>query len=169
MRLSRDGRGQLQAEFQFTHPGKGATAGKVEIEPSILGFNSRTLGRVRHPRRLNLADIGFVSIHAPWEGCDATPSEVTACRSTVSIHAPWEGCDSVREGYPCSIEEVSIHAPWEGCDTTEVFIIYLPRSFNSRTLGRVRQRAHCTKRKTQKFQFTHPGKGATSSTSPVSS
>ena len=35
-------------EFQFTHPGKGATAR-------------------RRPRRRG----GYVSIHAPWEGCDA--------------------------------------------------------------------------------------------------
>ena len=79
----------------------------------------------------------FVSIHAPWEGCDHTqlPDSVTlpsfqfthpgkgATRprdhrrvtNQVSIHAPWEGCDSDAE---VVLKEcrVSIHAPWEGCD-----------------------------------------------------
>ena len=50
------------------------------------------------------------------------------------------------------ISLVSIHAPWEGCDCVCVC------GFNSRTLGRVRP--SCTNRK---FQFTHPGKGATRS------
>ena len=34
-------------EFQFTHPGKGATVGTQQGK-----------------------DINYVSIHAPWEGCD---------------------------------------------------------------------------------------------------
>ena len=59
-------------EFQFTHPGKGATC---RILPNglsaIIGFNSRTLGRVR--RGLPYWDCSrlHVSIHAPWEGCDS--------------------------------------------------------------------------------------------------
>ena len=58
----------------------------------------------------------------------------------VSIHAPWEGCDYVtRAGFP-ALQVVSIHAPWEGCDLQALF----PRSFSVL------------------FQFTHPGKGATS-------
>ena len=34
--------------FQFTHPGKGATVGTQQGK-----------------------DINYVSIHAPWEGCDS--------------------------------------------------------------------------------------------------
>ena len=34
--------------------------------------------------------------------------------------------------------KVSIHAPWEGCDSEVCILIILSRSFNSRTLGRVR-------------------------------
>ena len=58
----------------------------------------------------------------------------------VSIHAPWEGCDTSALAVVHAID-VSIHAPWEGCDACS------PRRF-------LRQ---------IKFQFTHPGKGATSS------
>ena len=56
----------------------------------------------------------------------------------VSIHAPWEGCDvhNLSLNY---LQEVSIHAPWEGCDGNR--LAQLPDFI--------------------KFQFTHPGKGAT--------
>ena len=79
--------------FQFTHPGKGATI--------ITYVTSTTF---------------YVSIHAPWEGCDNLPSlrecmrecfnsrtlgrvrhllvAATSADDVVSIHAPWEGCDT---------------------------------------------------------------------------
>ena len=57
------------AKFQFTHPGKGATAAIYDIDR-----------------------LKSVSIHAPWEGCDLTRSEINMAYR-VSIHAPWEGCD----------------------------------------------------------------------------
>ena len=57
--------------FQFTHPGKGATTRVLE-------------------HTLHVADV---SIHAPWEGCDAVVFEATDS-AVVSIHAPWEGCDT---------------------------------------------------------------------------
>ena len=34
-----------------------------------------------------------VSIHAPWEGCDAHYGVDVPSGRGVSIHAPWEGCD----------------------------------------------------------------------------
>ena len=62
---------QANAEFQFTHPGRGATNVSAEVE--------------HHSR---------VSIHAPREGCDGTPHRgKSVC--TVSIHAPREGCDLI--------------------------------------------------------------------------
>ena len=145
-------------QFQFTHPGKGAT---------VKGFQM-------------VAECP-VSIHAPWEGCDETHNSKGA-NSCVSIHAPWEGCDQGALRY-CALDMgfnsrtlgrvrpleaglhrltlafqfthpgkgatvgtqqgkdinyVSIHAPWEGCDCFHSpRPCYLP-SFNSRTLGRVR-------------------------------
>ena len=79
-------------EFQFTHPGKGATSeclclGGVEVvsihapwegcdpcagtpQGSVGCFNSRTLGRVRLLVIRTLRPVLHVSIHAPWEGCD---------------------------------------------------------------------------------------------------
>ena len=62
---------------------------------------------------------------------------------------------------PRLVVRVSIHAPWEGCDNAVSSSASMHPSFNSRTLGRVRR---LTLRETiiwVKFQFTHPGKGAT--------
>ena len=36
----------------------------------------------------------YVSIHAPWEGCDSRLLDMLGY-GFVSIHAPWEGCDLV--------------------------------------------------------------------------
>ena len=84
-------------KFQFTHPGKGATAGK--------GLGSTELG---------------VSIHAPWEGCDAPRYAEYKTANEVSIHAPWEGCDLQGALRYCAKKWVSIHAPWEGCDHIQI-------------------------------------------------
>ena len=102
--------------FQFTHPGKGATE-RVDTSLTLpRRFNSRTLGRVRPGRRLPSDALPKVSIHAPWEGCDSI------YRSTASTSL----------------------------------------CFNSRTLGRVRLEGVSPARvEAIKFQFTHPGKGAT--------
>ena len=57
--------------FQFTHPGKGATGLTCNVVGDSLCFNSRTLGRVRQAYLRHRAFEPYVSIHAPWEGCDA--------------------------------------------------------------------------------------------------
>ena len=56
---------------------------------------------------------------------------------------------------------VSIHAPREGCDLTELIIVRRPSSFNSRTPGGVRLMLLCNAIALASFQFTHPGRGAT--------
>ena len=197
--------------FQFTHPGKGATRRCVVRRFQIYRFNSRTLGRVRHDYFLPAIGKLDVSIHAPWEGCDACRGKRAPLAKEVSIHAPWEGCDRRRQlslshsegfnsrtlgrvrrrhrphGRRCLA--VSIHAPWEGCDIVALRRYPLRRGFNSRTLGRVRRlqarhfrQASCFNSRTlgrvrqclsdlmdatQRFQFTHPGKGATSKEIPI--
>ena len=148
-------------EFQFTHPGKGAT------------------------RREHTCKVGsWVSIHAPWEGCDYSLFEAVSSENRFQFTHPGKGATKynlasqwaglgfnsrtlgrvrltvctapspqtcfnsrtlgrVRRNqyvYPHGIDQVSIHAPWEGCDDIllEISIV-------------------CGV-----FQFTHPGKGATS-------
>ena len=85
-----DGRAKL--EFQFTHPGKGATL--------IRSF---------------IALSACVSIHAPWEGCDFSRSScsfLTECFNSRTLgRVRPQPRDRASQG-----PEVSIHAPWEGCD-----------------------------------------------------
>ena len=162
MRPSRQEPTDGDREFQFTHPGKGAT--RVLVSELFAKY--------------------CVSIHAPWEGCDVA-RPISLVITTVSIHAPWEGCDlsKVRTlttklrfqfthpgkgatsemGYTSKNLRVSIHAPWEGCDTMQRLSNVCESSFNSRTLGRVRLTIIITVTVMAQFQFTHPGKGATRS------
>ena len=82
----------------------------------------------------------FVSIHAPWEGCDL--AMVIIALPCISFNSRTLGrvrlelSDLYR-----LLQEVSIHAPWEGCDLKAV-------------TEHIKQAG---------FQFTHPGKGATTS------
>ena len=81
-------------EFQFTHPGRGATQGR---EIPYQGYQ--------------------VSIHAPREGCD----ELLLLHSIVrqlSFNSRTPGGVRPNCGYPEFGDiPVSIHAPREGCDS----------------------------------------------------
>ena len=168
-------------EFQFTHPGKGATQAvynavvvKLCFNSRTLGrvrlsfvcsssrrasFNSRTLGRVRLVIRLWQRHVqGFQFTH-PGKGATLHHNKVNIY-SYVSIHAPWEGCDEAYKEQAL-VSWVSIHAPWEGCDSKKASTIPIRLSFNSRTLGRVRHDEKFNWWYANMFQFTHPGKGAT--------
>ena len=84
-----------------------------------------------------------VSIHAPREGCDTTKADTYTSRRSFNSRTP----GGVR--LPSSVDlltplRVSIHAPREGCDAC------YPRRF----LRLIR------------FQFTHPGRGATNVVRP---
>ena len=130
---------RLSTKFQFTHPGRGATVVAREVH----------------------LDTNDVSIHAPREGCDARSSDTRARAIrfqfthpgrgatwstrpriwllSVSIHAPRRGATEIARLLQ-EWEVVSIHAPREGCDS-RFALISLDDS---------------------RFQFTHPGRGATS-------
>ena len=82
-------------------------------------------------------------------------------RVGVSIHAPWEGCDRAL-GTRSASRYVSIHAPWEGCDVWCRLLTncYTKFQFTHPGKGATPLRAF-RQRLTFPFQFTHPGKGAT--------
>ena len=123
--------------FQFTHPGKGATSDSLQRLDLDNGFNSRTLGRVRLGQiRVLISSMKFQFTHPGKGATRDEPREPTEC-------------------------DVSIHAPWEGCDLCRRAQRELRLCFNSRTLGRVRPGACLLHGLQQEFQFTHPGKGAT--------
>ena len=126
----------------------------------------------------------LVSIHAPWEGCDTSALAVVHAID-VSIHAPWEGCDACSPRRFLRQIKFQFTHPGKGATVRTHIKVTIPRSFNSRTLGRVRLPVSevrictlpsfnsrtlgrvrlsgdaCRRRYDDKFQFTHPGKGAT--------
>ena len=61
---------------------------------------------------------------------------------------------------------VSIHAPREGCDNQMLICRSNLRRFNSRTPGGVRLSASYHPLLSLRFQFTHPGRGATGINKP---
>ena len=108
----------LNNEFQFTHPGKGATGQQARNEGVQECFNSRTLGRVRQEGLYDVKLAIEVSIHAPWEGCDG---QCFQChQSGQSFNSRTLGRVRRRTQPHIDIEvRVSIHAPWEGCDVAK--------------------------------------------------
>ena len=137
VRRCRNVSSSVRAEFQFTHPGRGATSSRSWRELSTSCFNSRTPGGVRHMQnQLISSQVQFQFTH-PGRG--ATREHTTpGAREPVSIHAPREGCDfvvskggnpktSFNSRTPGGVRlsalclrvpwcQVSIHAPREGCD-----------------------------------------------------
>ena len=147
--------------FQFTHPGKGATRLVKFLSDDGYKFQFTHPGKGATAYSRMISGAYDVSIHAPWEGCDFHCLGQLAIGEDVSIHAPWEGCDEVALDLSRITLVVSIHAPWEGCDVLAAVIIDTISGFNSRTLGRVRRVRALTPSALDVFQFTHPGKGAT--------
>ena len=127
----------LLCAFQFTHPGKGATTFYYRTTCTKGSFNSRTLGRVRHTFRGDKQAYNEFQFTHPGKGATSRGSRQRR-RDRVSIHAPWEGCDQTNGAQSQS----------GAC-------------FNSRTLGRVRPPPTTLLSRGERFQFTHPGKGAT--------
>ena len=125
--------------FQFTHPRKGAT---------FHGRSKNALRRFQftHPGKgatalLALVNLGFrVSIHAPWEGCDRDAWAVVEATEEVSIHVPWEGCDSMGRVFFFSPRRFQFTHPGKGATDHHYHSCAFFVSFNSRTLGRVRQK-----------------------------
>ena len=127
----------LLLEFQFTHPGKGAT-GLQTVEATETEF------QFTHP------------------GKGATVArDPQATASNVSIHAPWEGCDNSGDGHYCEKHGFQFTHPGKGATHYYPTSNDRKQSFNSRTLGRVRHYNIDDFNTDLMFQFTHPGKGAT--------
>ena len=137
---------------------------------------------MRLTRSYSVGIRDIVSIHAPWEGCDKIAEFISFSSSgfnsrtlgrvrlkVVNIivfglcfNSRTLGRVRLRRAWYSAILDVSIHAPWEGCDQRERPRRWTSHRFNSRTLGRVRRGVLLAGMVDVGFQFTHPGKGATS-------
>ena len=148
-----------EARFQSTHPLRGATEGRKLLRRNSRNFNPRTPCGVRlrnrkrtangfqfqstHPLRgatgyiLSHCALPTISIHAPLAGCDLVV-RVCAHAQHISIHAPLAGCDAAGQTVK-PLFAISIHAPLAGCDLDSAG----------------------TPQEGEKFQSTHPLRGAT--------
>ena len=175
-------------QFQFTHPGKGATPSLNVTTMPLIGFNSRTLGRVRHFELAPSQLPRLVSIHAPWEGCDIYGAKLAPSRRGFNSRT----LGRVRQGrlsLDVNLYKFQFTHPGKGATYSEIKLVSLQNGFNSRTLGRVRRsysrrpsdtytsfnsrtlgRVRLVEQRlgeeSKGFQFTHPGKGATKKTFP---
>ena len=123
--------------FQFTHPGRGATA----------------------PKSTGAIDY-LVSIHAPREGCDGILLATRGGDGRFQFTHPGRGATGVVTQVS-DLTCVSIHAPREGCDRDKGLTSQRTACFNSRTPGGVRHGVEWDTASEAQFQFTHPGRGAT--------
>ena len=124
-----------------------------------------------------------ISIHAPLAGCDV--NHVALIRAyRISIHAPLAGCDkwlrqseSPREHFnprtPCGVrlailssftlpDDISIHAPLAGCDPPYGYGIVRLNKFQSTHPLRGATPESTPPPIDKAFQSTHPLRGATS-------
>ena len=146
-------------QFQSTHPLRGATGCPCTDQTCQDHFNPRTPCGVRPGKnRLQYTLIYFNP---------RTPCGVRRARSA----APWAGRDfnprtpcGVRHAHMGNAEHstaISIHAPLAGCDTSYSSIKSITKHFNPRTPCGVRLVRLLMVRPAQRFQSTHPLRGAT--------
>ena len=154
-------RANTRTRFQFTHPGRGATIVTPYMSECISRFQFTHPGRgATYECLVTLRDYQ-VSIHAPREGCDFVSNFTEGLGDLFQFTHPGRGATVSSElklsasqrfnsrtpggvrrqplyhlGHPAI---VSIHAPREGCDVPLSVSMWIPT----------------------KFQFTHPGRGAT--------
>ena len=171
----------IRCRFQFTHPGKGATRRTATRRRTTSSFNSRTLGRVRLVLFSTHCKGNTFQFTHPGKG--ATPSlPPRHQRRTFQFTHPGKGATPSRSSLYLSRTFQFTH-PGKGATIDLIPSVCLPTSFNSRTLGRVRQHrtsgtlylysfnsrtlgrvrlpSNPAKAVDGMFQFTHPGKGAT--------
>ena len=148
------------SEFQFTHPGRGATTYTNRKNVTFCEFQFTHPGRGATKPNNHREQLHHVSIHAPREGCDRRGRDLR--RPLYSFNSRTPGGVRLPSHYTQLITAaVSIHAPREGCDRQACAEKALRESFNSRTPGGVRQARNKKSLYFFGFQFTHPGRGAT--------
>ena len=149
----------LRKMFQSTHPSRGATGNLQHVQETIeVSIHAPLAGCDPAAARMLADDRVFQSTH-PSRGA-AQQQRSAADVESVSIHAPLAGCD---KEYERGIERlrVSIHAPLAGCDRGKALPPWSPPRFNPRTPRGVRPARADRIRPPERFQSTHPSRGAT--------
>ena len=133
-----------RVEFQFTHPGRGATDSERSPPAEQTSFNSRTPGGVRLIYIVTYLQILSFNSRTPG-GVRHKKEGRGSYTSPFQFTHPGRGATFLRRGLPVR-SSVSIHAPREGCDSCVVPASGSVSGFNSRTPGGVRlhRRGACT-------------------------
>jgi len=123
-------------------------------------FNPRTLRGVRLTSPLTMGKIADISIHAPYAGCDDLFSKNIIKSFPFQSTHPTRGA-TMRMCQVRQEHSISIHAPYAGCDEFMANYPEIFKNFNPRTLRGVRHFSSCPFFRFDKFQSTHPTRGAT--------
>ena len=168
---------------------RGATNGKpVQLLLTLFQSTHPVRGATR--MWTDLPDWMDISIHAPRAGCDwpwtTLPAPLppyfnprTPCgvrqgvrqmeqkQVKISIHAPRAGCDAAAFVQTLLEKEISIHAPRAGCDSNWRYEVVRVGYFNPRTPCGVRPWGKSPVHPSNRFQSTHPVRGATLNDAPA--
>ena len=126
----------------------------------LLSFNSRTPGGVRHRRRPHGETGAKFQFTHPGRGATGYHIHTQQQCRRFNSRTPG-GVRPSLQAYAVRGNVVSIHAPREGCDRSAEVRIASCLRFNSRTPGGVRLVPDSDYSGVGRFQFTHPGRGAT--------
>ena len=123
-------------------------------------FNSRTPGGVRLLTAIPGAKPPLFQFTHPGRGATFTSDDLLI-RPKVSIHAPREGCDTLIKCTPYGTTCFNSRTPGGVRLIGSKGKSSMTISFNSRTPGGVRPLTRSPVVLIYGFQFTHPGRGAT--------
>ena len=105
----------VKVRFQFTHPGRGATPLEVQLMQANAEFQFTHPGRGATFVLVLSVPASVVSIHAPREGCDFG-AIVNYYYEVFQFTHPGRGATPALD-IDLVAKDVSIHAPREGCDS----------------------------------------------------
>ena len=171
-------------EFQSTHPLRGATFHvSLDLLARFISIHAPLAGCDGNPSQ-GWKPCHEISIHAPLAGCDGGNKIIAAADLNFNPRTPC-GVRRAKMGTFTENFRISIHAPLAGCDAAPFLLSCHHIHFNPRTPCGVRHRTrdwhaelddfnprtpcgvrHRRKRgcpEPERFQSTHPLRGATNS------
>ena len=155
--------------FQSTHPARGATPYWCVLARPAFHFNPRTPRGVRRGAAVDVWTPGPISIHAPREGCDLCLCRRLTSTITISIHAPREGCDVITKFRRSLERDFNPRTPRGVRREVLDNGVVVHGNSNPRTPRGVRPRRKGLHWITDRFQSTHPARGATAGSWPTTS
>ena len=125
------------AQFQSTHPARGATTAQHRVRQHEFHFNPRT------PRGVRLFQLGYLLPLIQFQSTHPARGATFLYPHPVSNHLVFQSTHPARGAtsqhhFLCFSMAISIHAPREGCDKQSLVQIVYLYYFNPRTPRGVR-------------------------------